>query len=324
MASKYQAGRFYNNEHAYVPTIRPESAPPFTITREFTQDEIDKSADLRNSIDRGYLIPYDAKVHGPAYSTNVATKKPAFTTAPDSLGGPVVKKKTGTGFVEYISAVDQGVDGVSTPGLDDGVIASLPEQKSADHIETPKIAPEIPLPDDVVKDSAEAPDIDKEKPHDANPKWKNASEAYEAELKEETTQDLELDDETNLSEQDPERQAAPDADDEISADYTRVFEDKKKQGASLRPVKDVVEEGVAKGVQQINEAVSKASDDSERVAKSGVSRKTVDFLRQNFSQKKWLVGKETDTSWLQEVRGVTQSGNLRSVVEQRLSELKPE
>ena len=309
MAKEYVEGPYYNKEHAYVPTIRPESCPPFGVTRHFSLEEIKSSADLRNSIDLGYLIPYDPDQH--ATKDQRPKKKTAqWVEAADSLGGEVIKHKTKGKTVEYITATEHGVDGVENASPEE-VIASVPGQKPVDYIEKATIAPPVEPTD---------------KPYPKDQKWENASDAFEAELKRETTEEMQLDDEENLAEMDPEREEAPDADDEIAKDYAQTLKPGGNQGATLVSVKDAVEEDMAKAVQAIDEqtraADSKASDDGEAVEHSPVcSRKTVDFLKQNFAQKKWLVSKETDTEWLGEVKRVTHSGNLRSLVDQRIEEL---
>lgn len=298
--------RYYNRENAEVAGFEPEYIPPFTVTRDYTEAEKEKSPSLRNSISQEYLVPFDPKLH--ASALNATKPKPVqakWVTAPDSIGGKLVKKTLKSGYtVEYISAEEEGVDGVNNATPETDLIAAVPGAKPIDHIEKGFIAPN---PGDVVE----------------KPVWRDASEAFEKEINDETTQDIEMDDAENLSEQEPERDEIPDADEEIAKDFSQmVISRPGKQGAIVTDAKTEIEAASAKATHAINKATAKDADDGEKIAAGGnVSPRTAEFLDQSFSQKKWAVSKETDSSFLQEVKGVTRSENLREIVTQRLQEL---
>jgi len=148
---------------------------------------------------------------------------------------------------------------------------------------------------------------------------RNASDAFDAEIDKENL-DASFDDEDTLAENEGEHLEIPDADDEIAKDSSQVLVNGGKAGAKLKNVMAVVEESTAKALGELSNATRPDYDEAEMQA--GVPGKVVDFLKQNFSSKKWVIAKETDANFLHDVQKVTQSENVRSLVEQRLAELE--
>jgi hypothetical protein len=202
---------FYNKENAVVPLGARESVHPFSLTRDITDEEIEKSPELRNAIRvQKYLVPYDRGQHA-VRSSQSQTRKVNYQIAPDNQGGERKTVQKGSTKVEYIVADGEGVDGISSP--DSGVIAAIPGEKPVDFIE-----PSL----DAGKLAAEA-EKSPEKPI-----YRSASEAFEAEIAEEQEQDIDFDDESLLTEQDrnDERneKPIPDAEEEIANDFKRTFQ----------------------------------------------------------------------------------------------------
>lgn len=296
--------KFYNKENAYIQIGSRESVPPFGITRDFTEEEIQKIPELRYAIvDRKYLVPHDGKTP-PAKTQKIPTKKSQWVTAPDTEGGDVVRKKMATGkVVEYVVADIEGVDDVQNADTASGLVASVKGQKPVDFIEEGVSGREA---DGSMKTS-----------------WRNASDIFEEELKKETTDELEVGDEDTLAEGEADRGEIPDADEAINNDYTQVLTDGGRMGATLQTVKEVVEDAAAKAASDIENVVRPDYDDGESVQDdSGVSKATAEFLAQPFFSKKWAISKTTDVSFLKEVGDITKSESVKSLVTQRLEEIE--
>ncbi len=293
--------KYANTQKAFVPTGARESVPPYGVTRDYTDEEVHKSPELRYAIERGYLVPFDPKKHNSPLlkAADPRAPKKTWVDAPDNLGGQVKTIKSGGKTVEYIMADAEGVDGISNPGEAD-MVAAIDGQKSVDFIEE---------------------GLDASKHEAAIPAWKTASDRFEEDLKAETTQDLDYDDEDTLSEGEAEREEIPDADEEIEKDFGSIITPPiGNMGATETTTRELVKESMAKGTAALAEAVKQNFDDAE-VAPAGTSPEVTDFLAQNFSTKKWAVSKETNKDFLAEVSLVTKSENVRSLADQRLTEL---
>lgn len=293
--------KYSNTQKAFVPTGARESVPPYGVTRDYTDAELQESKELRYAIERGYLVPFDATKHTSPQlkAADPRAPKKSWVDAPDNLGGQVKTITAGGKKVEYIMADAEGVDGISNPGSTD-MVAAIDGQKSVDFIEE---------------------GLDASKHEASTPAWKTASDRFEEDLKAETTQDLDYDDEDTLSEGEADRAEIPDADEEIEKDFgTIITPPQGNMGATETSVKELVKESMSKGSAALAEAVKQNFDDGED-APAGTSPEVADFLKQNFSTKKWATSKETNKDFLAEVSLVTKSENVKSLADQRLTEL---
>lgn len=298
--------KYRNTTNSYVPLGPRESVPPFGVTRDFTQEEFDKSNDLRYFVnEKKYLVPWDGTTPLPQASAAAVeaqkVKKAQYQTAADSLAGEVKTIKSSTGkVVEYISATDVGSDGVANFDHADDMVASMEGRRSLEHIEE-GVTPEM-----VAKPGV---------------KWQNASDAFEAELKNETDDVDEFNDDDTLADKEELRDVIPDADDEITNEYTRILKDGGRMGATDVSVRTAVEEAASAGAAALAEATAPNFDEGERI-QGETSPKTAALLAKPFNTKKWVLSKEMDQTLLKEVAAVTQSENVRSLAQQRLQELE--
>lgn len=297
--------KFYNKENAYVSTGPRESVPPFGVTRDYTDEEIDKIVELRYSIrDRGYLVPWDGKSKLPRVAASSVAKKAQYTMAPDAASGPLKTVKTASGkTVEYVVADTKGSDDVQNAAGDPSVLASLPEEGR---------------PVDFIEEGVSG----RSSSGNMKTQWTNASDAFEAELKETAeAEDADFNDASTLTEGDTnsERAEIPDADTEITSDFTQVLTDQGKMGAGVTNTRELMQSAAATAANALANAVKPDVDDGELV--SGASKEVSDFLQQKFFAKKWIISKETNVGFLTEVQSVTQSENLKAIATQRLSEL---
>jgi hypothetical protein len=284
--------KYKNTQKSIIIIGDRESVQPFGITRDFSPKDMDALPGIDAAIRKGYITPYDGKEE----ATEIAVSPRAATWQTEMSSGPTIKKKTAGGTtVEYVVADSDGSDSVAMSDPD--TVTSLSGQKSSDYIE-------------------EGVDARKFVKH------RSASEAYDEELDKENL-DSEYNDEDTLAEGETERDNILDVDDEIAKDASQILIQNGKAGAQLRDVRAVVEESTAHALNDISAATRPDYDDAE--VQAGAPSKVVDFLKQNFSAKKWSISKETDAKFLNDVSKVTQSENVRSLVEQRLSELsKPQ
>lgn len=298
--------KYRNTQNSFVPLGPRESVPPFGVTRDFSQEEYGKNADLRHFVeDRKYLVPWDGSTPLPqanaAAVESRAAKKAEYITANDSLAGDVKRIKSSTGkIVEYISATDIGVDGVQNFDESSDMVASMTGKPSLEHIED---------------------GISTEQAAKAGVSWRNASEAYEAELKNETDDVDEFNDDDSLADKEEVRDVIPDAEDEINNEYSRILKDGGRMGATDVSVRTAVEDAASAGAAALAEATVKNLDEGEQVM-GEVSPKTAELLSKSFNMKKWALSKESDPSLLKEVASVSQSENVRSLAKQRLTELE--
>ena len=282
--------KYKNTQKAIIILGGKESVPPFGITRDYTEDDLKSSHEIRAAIDKKYLIPFDGSV--PADTPTISSPRAQeWTQAPESTQGKTVKKPTsdGKGIVEYIVAEGEGCDGL---GAADGVVTALPQggNRSVDHIEHGL---------------------------DAS-KYKNASEAMDAEFDKESAE-ASFDDDDVLAEKEEDRLTIPDADQEIIKDMSQVLVNRGKDGSELKTIPAIIQESTNRAITELEQATRPDYDEGEDT--NAANGKIVDFLSQPFSAKKWAVAKEMDSKFLGEIKRVTKSDNLRSLVDQRLSEL---
>lgn len=285
--------KYKNTQKAILIIADRESVQPFAVTRDFTQKEIDAMPGLEAAIRKGHLTVYEGKEE-PRETT--ASPRAATWQTEMSSGTPVRRKTANGGVVEYVVADSDTNDAVSMGDPDS--VTSLPGQKSPDYIEE---------------------GIDARQYVKAN-KSRNASEAFDAEIDQENA-DADFDDEANLAENEFDRDSIKDVDEEIAKDMSQVFTKNAggKGGQQPENVMNVVERETTHALNEVSKATQPSYDDAE--VQAGAPAKVVDFLKQNFSAKKWEISKSSDRGFLTEVGRVTQSENVRSLVEQRLSEL---
>lgn len=283
--------KFKNTQRAIVIIGERESVQPHGVTRDFSDKEIENTPGIDAAIRKGYIVPFEGKEEPVAAP---APHKPVWDTEMSS-GTPVTKKIAGGGTVEYVVADSDGADSVSMSDPD--TVTSLPNNRSSDYIEE---------------------GVDARKFN-----HRSASEAFDAEIDAENIA-ADFDDEDTLSENESERDNILDVDEELARDATQVFTKNagSKGGQQPKDVMAVVEESVSKSLGEVSKASKKSYDDAE--LQTGAPAKVVDFLKQNFPAKKWVISHETDASFLTEVARVTKSENVRSLAQQRLAELPKE
>jgi hypothetical protein len=283
--------KFKNTVKAFVPVGSRESIPPFGLSRDFTADEVAKSAEIRHAQEKGYLIPWDGKAPLPAAEP---PKKALYFNEDPGDAGATVRKKTATGkIVEYISATEVGVDDVQTLDQADGVVASIDGKPPLEYIEK---------------------GVDASKPV-----WKNASDAFEAELQSDTTQNVEFDDDDTITEQEDDREEALDVDHAIEQDASQFVRSQGKMGAEVTTVREMVTTEVGAANAAVAQATAPDLDNGEAV--DGARQEVAELLQQPFSAKKWMISKTSDSGLLQEIASTTKSQNVKSLAQQRLSEI---
>ena len=268
-----------------------ESVMPFGITRDFSPKDEDSMPGLDAAKRKGALVPYEGKDEP---IEKAPSPRAAQWHTEMSSGKPVTKKLAGGGVVEYVVSDTDGCDAVAMSDPD--TVTTLSGNRSSDYIE----------------EGVSAKTYNKSR---------NASEAFDAEIDAENLA-ADFDDEDTLAENESERDGILDVDDEIAKDATQMLvrNSGSKGGQQLRDVRAVVEESTAKALGEMSKAARPDYDDAELQA--GAPAKVVDFLKQNFAAKKWVIAKETDASFLNDVQSFTQSENVRSLITQRLSELE--
>lgn len=305
--------KFQNTERAFVQVGPRESVVPYGVTRDYTDEEIQKSPEIRHALERGYLEKYDpTKEHHTAVAASAKARlKPAnkadYVLAQDNEGGAVTTKKPAYGKpVEYIVADSSGVDGLSVPDDKTEVVAQRVDGKlPVDHIEA-----------GVSGRSADG---------SMKTQWSTASDAYERQLNEEEPS-LEYNDEETLTEGDGSDTPPPaDADSEIEADLaTLITKNEGNMGARETNSRELVREAVAKAMHEVDAATRPNYDDGEKVDVIGVDPKfaeAADLLGQSFATKKWAISKSQDKELIGLIVKLTKSENVSALAKQRLTEL---
>jgi hypothetical protein len=204
-------------------------------------------------------------------------------------------------------ADSEGVDGISNPSSAD-MIAAIDGQKPVDFIEEGLDASAYP----------------------ADGKWKTASDRFEESLKDETTQDLDYNDDETISEGEAERPAIPDVDDDdlrrdianSADDYGSIITPAQgNMGATETTTRTAVVDAMAAGASALTAATKQNFDDGEKCA-AGTTPAVAELLAQSFPTKKWAISKETNKDFLAEISLVTLSENVKSLADQRLTELE--
>jgi hypothetical protein len=281
--------RFKNNTRFILSLGPQQSLPPFAISREFSQKEIDNNVELQSRLLNKHISEYTGEV------PKVEKRKESdirYEVDPTMTPGKLVNKaSSGKKSVQYVVADPEGSDGISMDP--EGSVTSLNKDfnRSADYIE-------------------EGVDASK---------FKNGADAMEAELNKEFKEST-FDDEDTLSENEGERNPIPDADEAIAADAAQFLKNAGKDGSTVTTAKAMIEKEVTSEMSKINKAVSESMDNGEAV--SGAAGKVTDFLKQPLNAKKFMIAKETDASFLKEVDMVSQSETVKQLVKQRLEEIK--
>lgn len=282
--------KFKNTQKIILPLDGRDSVGPYAVTRDFSEKEVEASIGLQQVIKRGILIPYD----GPEPTVEKASSPRTATWDVEMSSGKAVQHKTPNGIVEYVVSDTEGADNVLMHDAD--TVTSLAGRRSADYIE----------------EGVSANAYNKSQP-------RNASEAYDRQVDEENAAS-DFDDEENLAENESEREGVLDVDQEIARDATQMLVKNGKAGSSLHDVSSLVQREVTSAMGAVDRATRPSYDDGELQA--GAPAHVVDFLKQNFTSKKWALSKESDPSFLENIIKVTKSENVKTLAEQRLSELK--
>jgi hypothetical protein len=282
--------KYKNTQRAIVIIGDRESVQPYGITRDFSPKDMENLPGIDAAVRKGYLVQYEGKDE-PIESS--ASPRAATWQTEMSSGTPV-KKKTPGGVVEYVVADTEGCDAVSMSDPDTVTSLSGTGEHSTEYIEEGLSAKQY--------------------------KHRTASEAFDAEIDKENL-DADFNDEDTLAETEQERDNILDADEEIAKDTSQVFVKNAgpKGGSQPQGVQAVVEQATSKALSEVSKANKPDYDEAE--VQAGAPAKVVDFLKQNFSAKKWEIAKSSDPEFLREIEKVTQSENIRSLVQQRLAEL---
>jgi hypothetical protein len=280
--------KYKNTQRSIVIIADRESVQPYGITRDFSPKDMDSMPGIEAGIRKGYLIPYEGKDE-PIES---AVSPRASTWDVEMSSGKTTQVKTANGgIVEYITSDSDGCDAVAMSDPD--TVTSIPGNRSSDYIEEGVSAKKY--------------------------RSTNASAAFDREIDAENDA-ANFDDEDTLAEGEGERDNILDVDHEIAADATRMLIANGKAGSQLRDVRALVEESTSKALGDLAEATRPDYDDTE--VQAGAPAKVADFLKQNFPAKKWELSKTTDAEFLENVIKVTNSENIKSLAQQRLSELE--
>lgn len=282
--------KYKNKTNSIVIIADRESVQPYSITRDFSAKDIESMPGIEAAVRKGYLEEYNGKEE--AVEKPVSPRAAAWNTEMSS-GKPVQKLTAGGQIVEYVVADSDGCDSVSTGETDS--VASLSGTRSSDYI------------------------VEGLSAKDYNKTHNNASAAFDAEIDRENDE-ANFDDESTLAESEDDRDNILDVDHEISRDASQILIQNGKAGAQLKDVRAVVEESTAKAIGELDRATRPSYDDAELQA--GLPAKVVEFLKQNFSSKKWEISKSQDVNFLRDIEKVTQSENVKSLVSQRLSEIE--
>ena len=257
-----------------------------SISREYTERELEENYYLKSAISRGRITPVKA---------SDVPQAPAVKPAPDARyimedpreDKPVINPKTKT--VEYIVADSDSMDSIS---MEDSsmVIAKDGSGKP---------------PADTIEDGFDARAM------------KNASEVIEDQLNKDH-ENATYDDEENLADSEGDVPESKDADVAMAEDFSQIVKSAGKSGAIVTTAKAAIEDAAAKATSEMNKAVGDADEEPMSVNGSG---KVVDLMKQPFFTKKKMIAKETDVNVLNEVHRVASSENLKGLVTQRLAEL---
>jgi hypothetical protein len=283
--------RYQNTTKFILPIGGRDTLKPYGISREFTDKQVADNTELQSRLLSGHIVEYKGPV-----AAIVAPKKQdiRYEVDPSSVNGKLI---TGTGAgakkpVQYVVADSEGSDGVSMDT--EGSVHSLG------------------------KDYKKAPDYIEEGV-DARTYKKNGADAMEGELNKEFEEST-FDDEDTLSENESERDDAQDADAAIAADATQFLHKQGKDGSQPTTAKALIEKAVTSEMAHLNQATAKSNDAGETAP--GATGKVADFLKQPLNAKKFMIAKETDSTFLKEVDTLSQSETVKQLVKQRLEEIK--
>lgn len=283
--------KYKNTQRSIVIIADRESIQPYGITRDFSPKDMESMPGIEAAIRKGYIIPYDGKEE----AVEVSASPRASTWQTEMSSGEPVRRTTGTGkeakVVEYVVSDSDGCDSIAMNDAD--TVTSIPGKRSSDYIE-------------------EGVSADKYRST-------NASAAFDREIDAENDAAT-FDDEDTLAENEDDRSNMLDVDHEIARDASQILIANGKGGSQPRDVRAIVEESASHAIDGLERASRPSYDDAE--VQAGAPAKVVEFLKQNFPSKKWAIAKETDPSFLHDIHKVTKSENVRSLVEQRISELE--
>ena len=282
----------YKNETKFIlPIGKQEHIKPYGISREFSKKEIEENDELQSRLNNHNISEYTGTVTEPPKKK---VQDIRYEIDPTMMQGKLITgtAKGGNKPVQYIMADAEGNDGVSMDS--DTAITSFGKDihKAAEYIEEGVNAQT----------------------------FKNGADAMEAELNTEFEQST-FDDEDTLADNESERDGAQDADESIATDAQMFLQQRGKNGAEVTTAKQMIETEVTSQMNKVNKSLAEKLDDSE-VAPLTATGKVADFLKQPLNAKKFMIAKETDSTFLKEVNSVSGSDTIKQLVKQRLNEIK--
>lgn len=126
------------------------------------------------------------------------------------------------------------------------------------------------------------------------------------------------DPDTNMADFEERSVELDEAKDFTESEYSTIITNAKKNGANIITTKDMAV-SMDKVADAVKSEISKTADDGEKY--TGEDNQLADFLSKPFFTKKKEISTIEDVNFLNKVREVTNSNNIRKIVEHRLREL---
>ena len=281
--------RYANKTNFIIPLGRCKLTP-YGISRDFSQKEIDANDAIAFYKSKGNIIDWKDgdPLPIPQPKSNKVDKR--YEVEPDFEDGKLVTKDIGSGKrVEYVVASADEADMVHMN--DESLITS--KGRDLGHIETGV---------------------------DAS-KFKNGAQAIEDELNRES-REAEYTDEDTLAEGESDRGDALDLDKAEEVDMSETVRKDGKFGARVTNAKTLIQTTLTSELNKISQEVSKGLENGEAVPADAAPGQVVEFLKQSFDAKKFMISRENDTEFLGGVKSATQSEVIKKLVTQRMSELE--
>lgn len=284
--------RYKNTTNFILPIGGRDTLRPHAISREFTPKEIEDNNELQRRKLMGHIVEYTGPIDEPTPKKKKQDIR--YEVDPTMFNGQVITSsaKGAKQPVQYVVADSNTADSISIES--EGTVSSIGKDSSkyADYIENGV---------------------------DAS-KFKNGADAMEAELTQEF-KDSTFDDEETLSENESERPEGLDADEAIASDATEFLQKRGRDGASVTTAKAMIEQAVTSEMNKVNKDLAQNLDQGE-VTTQTTTGKVADFLKQPLNAKKFIIAKETDSTFLKEVDTISQSETVKQLVKQRLEEIR--
>ena len=282
----------FANKSGSILSLGRAELRPYAISRNFTEKEMDSIPSIAFYISKGVIVEYK---DGDSMPKPLVKRKSAVKYEMDSqeASGETVTKMVNDHKVQYVVANAEGVDNVEMSDASAVTSADGKVHTTADYIEQGVDASQ----------------------------FKNGALAIERALNKESAE-AEYNDDDTLAENESERAEVLDLDKIEEADMGRIVKKDGKFGAHETTAKAMVEADISSGMNKVTKEFAKGLDDREAVPADQAPAKVVEFLKQSFHAKKFMISKEGDKEFLAEIGGVTQSDAIKQLVTQRMSELK--